>query len=151
MFNDYISRGSFDDYAITERWSIDAAVQRRKKHKQFCLQYRKCARSVDRIISSSGRRRPKASNVDLQTILFTSVVCRSRLGLDYTHGHRNPDVLCTIYWKSRSSLKYVGEYLAYRKFCLAEKFIIICQHMILDRCRWISETREKDIRKNHAS
>lgn len=56
---DCISRGSSDDYAITERWSIDVAVQRRKKHKQFCLQYRKCARPVDRIISSSDSSSPE--------------------------------------------------------------------------------------------
>lgn len=65
-----------------------------KKHKQFYLQYRKYAQSVDRIISlSDPESSPRASNVDLQTILFTSAVCRSQLGLDYTHGHRNPDVL----------------------------------------------------------
>jgi len=51
-------------------------------------------KSVDRIISlSDPESSPRASNVDLQTILFTSAVCRSQLGLDYTHGYRNPDVL----------------------------------------------------------
>lgn len=52
----YIRGGSFDNYVcgmMIDRRCREAA---QKKHKQFYLQYRKCAQSVDRVISLSDPR-----------------------------------------------------------------------------------------------